>query len=239
MEEISLKDLFSLIWSKKIIILIIVGVSIIAGVIYSYFFKKVEYTASASLILVQSSTVESQPGGESITTTDLNINSSLLSTYSELIRRDAVLSEVAYNLKKPEEEILKLKNKISVTAVEDTQVLEINVTHEDPNYAAEIANAIVEVFKQKVVEIYHLSNVYELDAAEPQRTTDNISYAKDIIIFALIGVVISVGYILVFNMLDTTIKTEEDVNKVTKLVVLAAIPHYESSNSKKGKGGRR
>lgn len=239
MEEISLKDLFSLIWSKKIIILIIVGVSIIAGVIYSYFFKKVEYTASASLILVQSSTVESQPGGESITTTDLNINSSLLSTYSELIRRDAVLSEVAYNLKKPEEEILKLKNKISVTAVEDTQVLEINVTHEDPNYAAEIANAIVEVFKQKVVEIYHLSNVYELDAAEPQRTTDNISYAKDIIIFALIGVVISVGYILVFNMLDTTIKTEEDVNKVTKLVVLAAIPNYESSNSKKGKGGRR
>ena len=103
MEEISLKDLFSLIWSKKIIILIIVGVSIIAGVIYSYFFKKVEYTASASLILVQSSTIESQPGGESITTTDLNINSSLLSTYSELIRRDAVLSEVAYNLKKPEE----------------------------------------------------------------------------------------------------------------------------------------
>ena len=238
MEEISLKDLFSLIWSKKIIILIIVGVSVIAGVIYSYFFKKVEYTASASLILVQSSTIESQPGGESITTTDLNINSSLLSTYSELIRRDAVLSEVAYNLKKPEEEILKLKNKISVTAVEDTQVLEINVTHEDPNYAAEIANAIVEVFKQKVVEIYHLSNVYELDAAEPQRTTDNISYAKDIIIFALIGVVISVGYILIFNMLDTTVKTEEDVSKLTKLVVLAAIPNYDS-NSKNGKGGRR
>lgn len=237
MEEMDLKELFSLVWSKKIVILIIIGISVIIGVIYSYFFKKVEYTASASLILVQSSTVEQAPGEESITTTDLNINSSLLSTYSELIKRDAVLSEVAYNLKKPEEEILALKNKISVTAVDDTQVLEINVTHEDPNYASEIANAIVDVFKQKVVEIYHISNVYELDDAEPQKTTDNISYAKDIIIFALIGLVISVGYILVFNMLDTTVKTEEDINRITKLVVLAAIPNYETG---KGiKGGRR
>ena len=39
-------------------------------------------------------------------------------------------------------------------------------------------------------------------------------------------------------MLDTTVKTEEDVSKLTKLVVLAAIPNYDSS-SKNGKGGRR
>ncbi len=238
MEEIDLKEICSLIWSKKLIVLLIVGICIIIGVVYSYFLKKTEYTASASLILVQSSTIGTEQTGESITTTDLNINSSLLSTYSELIKRDAVLSEVAYNLKKPEEEILKLRDKISVTAVKDTQVLEVNVTHEDPNYASEIANAIVDVFKQKVVEIYHISNVYELDDAEPQRTTDNVNHLKDIIIFALIGVVIFAGYILVFNMLDTTIKTEEDVNKTTDLVVLVAIPNYDSK-FKKAKGGKR
>lgn len=210
----------------------------VIGVVYSYFIKKVEYTASASLILVQSSTIQPEQSGESITTTDLNINSSLLSTYSELIKRDAILSEVAYNLKKPEEEILKLKNKISVTAVKDTQVLEINVTHEDPNYASEIANAIVDVFKQKVVEIYHISNVYELDDAEPQKTTDNISYLKDIVIFAFIGVIISIGYVLVYNMLDTTIKSEEDINKITDVIVIATIPDY-TSGSKNSKGGKR
>ena len=50
--------------------------------------------------------------------------------------------------------------------------------------------------------------------------------------------VISVIVCLIANMLDTTIKTEEDVEKATGLMVLTSIPDYNIENNRK-KGGRR
>ena len=50
----------------------------------------------------------------------------------------------------------------------------------------------------------------------------------------------AVCYVLVANMLDTTVKTAEDIEKGFKVPVLASIPIYETDIQKvKGKGGKR
>lgn len=77
-----------------------------------------------------------------------------------------------------------------------------------------------------------------MDRAEASDVPCNINHAKDLVIFAFIGLVISVIVCLISNMLDTTIKTEEDVEKATGLMVLTSIPDYNIENSRK-KGGRR
>ena len=48
-------------------------------------------------------------------------------------------------------------------------------------------------------------------------------------------------YVLIANMLDTTVKTQEDIEKSIKIPVLACIPMYamEMEKLKKRKGGRR
>ena len=61
---------------------------------------------------------------------------------------------------------------------------------------------------------------------------------KDIIIFAFIGIVISVITVLITNMLDTTIKSEQDVENCTGLLVLSSIPNYDIELNKR-RGGRR
>ena len=43
-------------------------------------------------------------------------------------------------------------------------------------------------------------------------------------LFIFVGLVVAVLYVLVANMLDTTIKSQEDVERVFKVPVLAAIP---------------
>ena len=43
-------------------------------------------------------------------------------------------------------------------------------------------------------------------------------------IFTFIGVVIAVGYVLIANMLDNTIKTREEVERLYKVPVIAEIP---------------
>lgn len=237
MEELDLKELFLIFWNRKLEIILITIVALIVGVVYSYFFITPVYKSSTTLILVQSSKTVDSTGDSSITQTDLTLNSKLVSTYSEIIKRKSVLSKVISNLGMSEKDMELIKNNVSVKAVSDTELIEITVKNEDPEQAASIANEIANVFSEKVVEIYNMSNIYVLDRAEANDEPANINHAKDLVIFAFIGLVISAVVCLVANMLDTTVKTEEDIEKTTGLLVLTSIPDYNVENVRKG--GRR
>ena len=56
-------------------------------------------------------------------------------------------------------------------------------------------------------------------------------------VFAVIGIILAFGYILIANMLDTTVKTSEEIEKICKIPVLAVIPIIH--NFDKEVGGRR
>lgn len=226
MEELDLKELFFMFWNKKLEIILITLMFVAVGIGYSYFFVKPEYTSTTSLVLAQSSS-SGQTGDDAISATDLTMNSKLVSTYSELIKRKAILGQVCENLNIPESNIQELRGKIKVNSAKNTEIIEISVTNKDPNIAAAIANEIAKVFGEKIVEIYNISNVYLLDRAEANAVPSNINHMKDVVIFAFIGLVIAAVYVLIANMLDNTIKTEQDVEATTELLVLSSIPNYD------------
>lgn len=233
MEELDLKELFLIFWNKKLEIILVTLIAMLIGVIYSYFYIVPEYKASTTLVLAQSSPSTEINTDGAITQTDVTLNSKLVSTYSEIIKSKSVLKEVVNSLNIEGLSETNIKTSTSVQAVKDTEVIQITVKNLDPNKAAQIANKIAEVFSEKVVEIYNISNVYILDKAEPSNSPSNINHSKDIIIFAFIGIVISVGLVLVLNMLDTTIKSEQDVENIPGLLVLSSIPNYDDELKKK------
>lgn len=240
MEELDLKELFNLFWNKKLQIILIVLIFIVLGVIYTVGFTTPMYTSSTTLLLAGSEKQEGQTlSTNSITATDITINSNLVSTYSELVKSKNVLSQVISNLGIDINED-ELRKNISVTAVKDTELIEIAVTTQNPEYAPKIANETAKVFIQKVAEFYNINNVHIVDEAEISQEPSNINHQKDIIIFAFIGLVVAVVYVLVANMLDTTIKTAEEIEKYFKVPVLASVPvcDLEGAIDKK-RGGRR
>lgn len=222
MEEMDLKELFNMFWSKKIQIILIILIFGIIGFIYTIEFITPMYDASTTLVLV-SSADETVTTNTMITATDVSLNSKLVATYSELIKSKNVLREVISNLNTDLEEDI-LKNYITVSAVEDTELIEITVRNEEPSNAAVIANEIAEVFTDKVKEIYNINNVQIVDKAEVSSEPANINHTKDVIMFASIGLVIAIIYVIVANMLDTTIKTAEDVETAYNIPVLVSIP---------------
>ena len=226
MEELDLKELFFMFWNKKLEIILITLMFVAVGIGHSYLFVKPEYTSTTSLVLAQSSS-SGQTGDGAISATDLTMNSKLVSTYSELIKRKAILGQVCENLNIPDSNIQELRGKIKVNSAKNTEIIEISVTNKDPNKAAAIANEIAKVFGEKIVEIYNISNVYLLDRAEANAVPSNINHMKDVVIFAFIGLVIAAVYVLIANMLDITIKTEQDVEATTELLVLSSIPNYD------------
>ncbi len=233
MEELDLKELFTIFWERKAQIILIILVFAIIGVAYSYFLVEPDYKSTTKLVLTQSS--ENSKDG-SITQADVTLNSKLVSTYGEIIKTDNVLKTVVSNINNPEITIEDIKENVTVKSVKDTELLEITVKNANPNYAAQIANEIAKVFCERVVDIYSISNTYVLDRAEPSAIPYNINHIKDVMIFAFIGVIISVIYVLISNMLDNTVKTEQDIEKIGGLLVLTTIPDYSLENKR---GGRR
>lgn len=237
MEELDLKELLQLFWEKKMQIFLIMAIFAVIGVIYSFGFVTPKYEASTSLLLATDSS-SNNIVTETITATDVTINSKLVSTYSKLVESSKIVRKVISNLSLDIEEE-SLKKNISVTAVEDAEMIQIAVKNEDPVIATKIANETAKVFIECVKEYYGMENVHIVDEAEIPQQPSNINHIKDIIIFLFIGAVIAGIYVLISNMIDTTIKSEEDIEKIVGLTVLATIPLYEGTENRRKKGGRK
>ena len=236
MEELDLKELFEIFWNKKVQILLIILIFIVIGIIYTVGFTTPMYSSSTSLVLVGTSNSTDTTGtsGQTseITTTDITINSKLVATYSKLVKTKNILGQVISNLGIDVDED-ELKKNIEVTAKEDTELIEITVENENPVYAAKIANEIREELTQRVAELYDMQNIKPLDDAKVPTSPSNINHVKDILIFIAAGIVLSVIYVVLANLLDNTVKSSTDIEKATGLNVIAEIPVYEFSRGRK------
>lgn len=231
MEEIDLKEMLEIFWSKKIQIILIILVFMIGGIIYTSKFTIPMYSSSTTLVLATSEDTENNMN-TTITATDITINSKLVSTYSELVKSKNILREVISNLNISIDEDT-LRKHINVSSVKNTELIEIVVEDENPATAAKITNEIAKVFTGKVKEIYNINNVQIVDEAEISSVPSNINHIKNAIMSLGIGIIVSVIYVILATMLDTTVKTAEDLEKNFHVTVLASIPMIEKLNNER------
>ena len=136
MEELDLKEIFNMFWTRILHIIIIVLIFMVIGILYSYIYVTPEYKSYTTLLLATST---GETGTDTITTSDISLNNNLVATYSELIKSKTVLREVINNLGIDISEGA-LKSHVSVSAVKSTQLIQINVVDKYPNQSKIIAN---------------------------------------------------------------------------------------------------
>ena len=234
MDELNLKDIFNMFWTKKFEIILIIAIAVVIGFIYSYVLVKPEYKSTTSILLAKSNTAQADDG--TITSSEISLNQKLVSTYSDLIKTEKVLTQVINNLQ-INKTVEQLQSNIQVSAKDDTEIIEISVTDADSEMARRIANEAAQVFITQIAqEYYNMDNVYVVDEARAESAPYNINHTKDLVIFVAAGFVIACIYVLIANMLDTTVKSKEDIEKKLGLTVLTSIPMCDF---KKAKGGKK
>lgn len=236
MEELDLKELIQIFWEKRIRIILITIIFIVLGIIYTIGFVKPKYQSKTSLLLATNSSNQSSANG--ITINDLNINSKLVSTYSDMVKGNKIPREVIKNLGMDLQED-EVRKSISIQARDNADMIDIIVKYDNPVIAQKIANEAAKVFIENVKQYYKIENLYIYDEAEVENEPYNINHKKDVLIFAVIGIVIAFGYVLIANMLDTTIKSVQDIEKIPGVTVLASIPIYDINENKSKRGGKR
>ena len=94
MEEIDLKELFNIFWSKK---LFIIMVTLTFAVLGLYYGKKIvipDYKSTATLVLTKSNNTETS----TITQSEVTLNQQLVATYTELIKTKNIIRQLINNL---------------------------------------------------------------------------------------------------------------------------------------------
>lgn len=224
MEEIDLKELFTFVKSKiGLLIVITVGVCLI-GCIYGLFIQKPMYSSYTTVIL---SSQES-----TITQSDITLNKNLVDTYAEIVKSRRVLSQVIDELDL-DLSYEQLKGKLSVTAVNNTEIIKISVNDLDAIKAKNIANVTANYFTNEVVDLYNMNNVDILDEAIESNAPYNINVPKQIIIYFMLGFVLAAGILFVIYYFDRTIKSVEQVEQKIKLPILGSVQEYNKGVKRK------
>lgn len=200
---------------------------------YTYRFITPMYKSSTLLYINNSSF---SLGSTSISLADLNSSKSLVDTYIVIMKARTTVNEVMRraNLKYSYEH---LRDMLSASAVNGTQIMEVTVTGPDPEENTVIANTMAEVLPEIVYDITDGSAVRIVDYAvvPARRSSPNIQ--KNILVGLLAGIVIRCFFIVVADFRNDQIEDSNFLSDTYSHPVLAVIPDLRMRSAGKGNYG--
>lgn len=217
--------------------LLVVAITAATGV-YTFLLTDKEYTAETKLIVTPKQDLETLGGKLDLTTINSNIR--LIKTYKEIILSPRIMNLVSERypqLGLTSDELLK---KVSVSAVDESQVMSLATTDAAYKQAAAIVNAVAAVFQTEVPKVMKIDNISVLSEADPQDQPAPSSPQPllNMIIGFVLSVMLGIGLMFLLDYLDDTLKTEKDIREVLGLAtysVVPAIPARGAETAKKAK----
>ncbi len=219
MEEINIRDFLNYL-KKYVLVIAAVALVLIIGVfIYDKSIKKPLYTTYTTIILTKSNETQT---GTTITQNDILLNQKLVETYSKIIKSKLVLEQVISEtgVTYTAEE---LSENVSVEAYENTEMLKISVTDQDPELAANIANSIAQVFSGEIAKIYQINNISVVDVAVTPEEVSNNTLKRDLLIALFISIFGTIGVVFVVYYFDDTVKLTDNLEEEIGMPVVAKV----------------
>ena len=218
-EVIDLREYFGIIKKRFwIIALITVIATVISGVI-SFFVLKPVYEAKSTLIV----NTEKYEGSQVITGDQISVTQQLAVTYGEIIKSRTVLEDVIKNLKLDDEYKDLVKN-VTVSPIEDTQIISISVQDTNKKKARDIANEIPKVFTEEAKRITKANDIQVIDEAILPKESVKPNKIMNMAIAAVLGMMIGLFIVFLIEYLDNKLKTTQDIEKHLGLPVLGVVP---------------
>lgn len=228
---IDLAELFSVLWSKIYLIILVGLIAALAAFAGTKIFITPEYTSSTSMYML----TRSQSGG-TITSSDLQTGTQLTQDYMEMVKSRSVLEQVisVLNLDMSTQE---LSSSVTTENKTNTRILTISVSNEDPELVQEIANTLRETVSVKIREIMEIDAVNTIEEANLPSAPSSPNVMRNTMLGGILGVLITAGILVLIFLFDDTIKTPDDVEHYLGLNVLTSIPVTEGEE--KGKKTKR
>ena len=220
---LDLRDMIRLVRRRLWILILACVLAGAAGYVVTAFAMTPIYQASALLIVNKADASGTSQGSQPITYNDILMTQKLVKTYSIILQSDTVLTQVIGSLGLDTSPAA-LKKQISISGVNDTEVLKITVSSPDPVEAAVIANEIVAKAPDEIIRTAKVGSVETVDSARIPSRPYKPSLPRNVAMAAFLGLAVAAGIIFLVEYLDNTIKSDEDVRQRFGLPVLGILP---------------
>lgn len=242
--EITIKDI--LLMLRAHVILIVVLAILAAGISFTYskFFIKPMYSASALIYVSNSDTVlnlqestqsATEPTTSSenrkVSSSDFESSAKIASTCSVLFKTDIMMNLIIDDIGNSYSAGA-LKGMISISAVQQTQALSVTITCSKPDDAAKIANSFAANANKVYRDFIPAGGVRVIEEATVPGAPSSPNVNKDTMLGFAVGLVIGIILALFIEIIDTTVKSDDDLYKMYKIPVFAEIADYEAVEGK-------
>ena len=171
-EVIDLTEILSAVRQHLLELIFVTLAAALIGFTASKFLMTPKYDSSALMIVNTRQDVNAN-----VTSDQINSATKLVSTYSIIIKSDTVLQQVIDNLGL-NLTYAKLNKRVTVAAVDDTQVMKITVQSDSPEWARQVCEQIITVAPDVIKEAVEAgADIIMLD----NMTTDQMRAAIDLI----------------------------------------------------------
>lgn len=193
------------------------------------FLKTPTYAANVQLY------VNNNESNSIISASQVAAAQALADTYLVILESRSVLGEVQQQTKLPYS-YGELRQMIDGVSVNSTEVIQVTVTCENYIHAAQIANAIADVMPDKISGVIQGSSVRVIDYAVEDPNPVGPNYLAWLIIGASAGMLLSAVFVIVSDLLDTSIHSEDYLAEAYGYIpLLAVVPNIQNDRNG-GKG---
>ena len=217
-EELSIIDILDMMIRHWWILLVTALVFSAVAFVYAEVFVDPLYRTDGTLYVSAQRTQSSD-----ITQGNIMASQGLVATYKEILTRRTFLSGVAQDLEH-KYSVSELKRMISMSSINDTEILEISVTGKVPEDIYQICHSILWRSSDELVRVINAGSVKILDDGQVPTAPFSPNVKIYTLLAALVGLVIGAFIILVLELFDTRIKNREDIIEKYEEPLLGEIP---------------
>ena len=181
---------------------------------------------------------------------DLQLGSELSSDFTIIASSKPVVDAAVESLKEDKNITLtrgQIQNILSVANKEDTRMLSITVTSDDPELSYEVADAVTTAAVAQMAAITQTDPPTIVEHPEVASDAMDNGMRKNLAVGILAGLVLVAAIYVILYMMNDRIQTEEDIQTYLDATVLGVIPvdkelaYYSKQEEKneKGRHGRK
>ncbi|HFZ5600373.1 TPA: YveK family protein [Staphylococcus aureus] len=152
---------------------------------------------------------------------EVQSNIQLVNTYSEIVKSPRILDEVAKKNKKYSAS--EIKSMLTATTQAESQILNVNIESGSKKDAEKVANDIAKVFSDEMPDIMNVDNVTILSKANGTASKVSPSLIINLAIGLILGLILALIIIILKEIFDKRIRTEEDIERELNIPVLGSI----------------
>ena len=219
--EVDLGRIFKSVLSKAWMVALVAILCAALALTGTLYFMEPQYQSTAMFYVNNNN----KPSGlsPSVTYADITAAKSLVETCLVILDTRETVQDVIEHAEL-EYSYGQVRGMISAEGVNETEVFKVTVTSNDPNEAYAIASSITDVLPGRIKDAVNGSSVAVVDQPFVPTSKSGPNYTRNTLLGFLIGLVLSVGALAIVEILDTTMKSSEDVENSCTYPILATVP---------------